>query len=216
MHRNKVEIGISQQPLTFLIAASKLGEELNVKPSKIVAGSEADRTNELLVALAKVLETKQKAESKTKPKEAKAPANKTPTNKGLNENNTKTAVTTKKTEKRTEQQVSKSNTNVKAKPMAVVAKSTAAKIDTASKETAKKQIVNGERTPVKSEEASPKRIPSAAATASESTVNQPRETSAVKEPAKEISSAEKDEGTAKVDDPISNKKQSFRVTSSHR
>ena len=40
--------------------ATQNGGELHVKPSKIVAGSEPVRTNELLVALAKVIEEKQK------------------------------------------------------------------------------------------------------------------------------------------------------------
>jgi len=68
-----------------------LGQELNVKPSKIVAGSEAGKTNELLQALATVLENKQ---SSTK----KNPSNKKPSesgagNKGIAEHNTPTKVT---------------------------------------------------------------------------------------------------------------------------
>ena len=67
-----------------------MGQELNVKPSKIVAGSEADKTNELLQALATVLENKhsntKKNPSNKKPKESGA------SNKGIAEHNTPTKV----------------------------------------------------------------------------------------------------------------------------
>lgn len=46
--------------------ANELGQEVNVKPSKIVAGSEADKTNELLQALAILLENKQSNNKTTK------------------------------------------------------------------------------------------------------------------------------------------------------
>lgn len=46
--------------------ASELGQDLNVKPSKIVAGIEAERTNDLLQALALVLENKQNSKSQRK------------------------------------------------------------------------------------------------------------------------------------------------------
>lgn len=46
--------------------SSELGENLNIKPSKIVAGIEAEKTNDLLQALALVLENKQNSNSQSK------------------------------------------------------------------------------------------------------------------------------------------------------
>ncbi len=46
-------------PATLNIVVAETGIELQVKPSKIVAGTEADKTNELLQALATLLEKKQ-------------------------------------------------------------------------------------------------------------------------------------------------------------
>ncbi|XP_057375237.1 TRAF3-interacting protein 1-like [Daphnia carinata] len=46
--------------------SSELGENLNIKPSKIVAGIEAEKTNDLLQALALVLENKQNSNTQSK------------------------------------------------------------------------------------------------------------------------------------------------------
>ena len=51
---------------SFIHSASELGEDINVKPSKIVAGIEAERTNDLLQSLALILENKQNNKSQQK------------------------------------------------------------------------------------------------------------------------------------------------------
>ena len=48
------------------ILASELGQNLNVKPSKIVAGIESEKTNDLLQALALILENKHNSNSQKK------------------------------------------------------------------------------------------------------------------------------------------------------
>ena len=66
-----------------------MGQELNVKPSKIVAGSEAEKTNELLQALASVLENKHSKKNPSNKKSSESVAN----SKGIEQSNTPTKVT---------------------------------------------------------------------------------------------------------------------------